>query len=466
MWAIVLVTVTNGQAAEPSRTSYRERLETLATDCANEGLTDEAAAIRAWAAPRDSQCFYPVLPEALVPLNASAGDENSWPVRFAKLRSERADELYEQAKQAVGAGRSGEAYQTLWNTLRENPDHALARKSLGYTLIEGAWRTRFEAEKHRAGQIWHAEFGWLPQEHVARYEAGERYYLKGWISAEKEAELRSELARGWLVQTEHYSIRTNHSLEAGVKLATRLERLHAVWRQLFVTYYASPRQIAEAFVRKPLAAPARRLQVVYYRDRAEYLSELRAHAAQIEITTGFYLGEKETAYFFAAEEEDVATQYHEATHQLFGESRPIARGVGADGNFWIIEGIACYMESLRERDGRWITGGLDTVRLLAARQRYTDDQFYLPLADLTALGMSELQQNPKIRSIYSQSTAMTHFLLHGLDGKYREAAMQYILAVYTGRDRATTLSELTETEYADLDRQYEAFIQQVPLPGE
>ncbi len=451
-------------AAEATSASYHDRLEQLAAECAAQGHTEDATAIRAWSVPRDPQCFYPVLVDSLIPLSVVESTSDSALARFAALRRERADELYAQARQTVESGRAAEAYQILWNVLRENPDHAAARKALGYQQLDGQWRTRFEAEKHRAGQVWSARFGWLPKDHAARYEAGERFHLGRWISAEREAELRVEMARGWQVQTEHYSVRTNHSLEAGVQLATRLERLHMVWRQLFVGYYASPRQIAEAFVRKPLAAPTSgRLQVIYHRDRAEYLRELRDAAAQIEITTGIYLGDKETAHFFAAEQDDIATQYHEATHQLFGESRPTAQGIGRDRNFWIIEGIACYMESLRERDGQWIVGGLDAQRVMAAKQRLVDDKFYLPIAELTSLGMLDLQQNPQIRSIYSQSTGLTQFLLHGLEGKNRQPTIQYLLAVYTGRDRATTLSELTETEYPELDQQYAKFIETVSI---
>jgi hypothetical protein len=445
-------------APEASADRFAARLSELAASLDADGKPAEATAVRQWAAPLDPQYFYPVLAEALSPLVDSAGTLNV-PEEFATLRRARADELYAEASQAAAAGNVGNAYQSLWNALREDPDHAAARKALGYQLIDGAWRTKFETEKFRAGQVWHPTYGWLPKEHVARYEAGERFYLGRWIPAEREAELRAELARGWQVQTEHYLVKTNHSLEAGVRLATRLERLHMAWRQLFVAYYASPRQMAEAFVRKPLAAPASgRRQVVLFRDRAEYLRELRSEAAQIEITTGFYLGDKRTAYFFAGEEEDVPTQYHEATHQLFGESRPTAQGVGRDANFWIIEGIACYLESLQERDGRWAVGGRDAQRVLAARQRLMEDKFYVPLADLTAIGMNGLQQNPQIRSIYSEATGLTQFLLHGLAGKYRAATIQYLVAVYTGRDRASTLEELTGAKYEDLDAEYKRFM--------
>jgi hypothetical protein len=443
-----------GARALAAETPYAARLGTIAVSLDQGGNATAAEVVRSWSEPHDPERFYPVLPEALSAIPESpASDDPLLP--FYAARRERANELFLSAQQAAGQGEVALAYHALWNALRENPDHAGARKALGYQQVDGRWLTRFETEKHRAGQVWHAQFGWLPKDHVARYEAGERFYLGRWITAEKEAGLRRDIARGWQVQTEHYLVKTNHSLEAGVRLASRLERLHMAWRQLFVAYYATPRQMAEAFVRKPLAAPgAGRRQVVLFRDRAEYLAELRSVANQIEITTGIYLGDKRTAYFFAGEEEDIATQYHEATHQLFGESRPTAQGVGRDGNFWFIEGIACYMESLAERDGRWSTGGLDAYRVQAARQRLVDDKFYLPLAELTAMGMQDIQQHRQIRSIYSQSTGLAQFLMHGAEGKHREAAIQYLLAIYTGRDRPSSLQELTGEEYSKLDAEY------------
>jgi len=443
------------KGADSGAQAYTERLRELSAKLAQPA---DAEVVRAWAADRVPECFYPVLPETLASFSDAERSSTALAPFFA-LRRERAETLFKNAQQAASAGDVSLAYQSLWNAVRENPDHAAARKALGYQQVDGRWLTKFEAEKLRAGQAWHPDFGWLPQANIARYEAGERLYLGRWITAAKEAELRSDISRGWQVQTEHYLVKTNHSLEAGVHLAARLERLHMAWRQLFVGYYATPRQMAEALVRKPLAAPGSgRRQVVLFRDRAEYLRELRSAAAQIEITTGIYLGDKEIAYFYASEDPDIATQYHEATHQLFGESRPTAQGIGRDGNFWIIEGIACYMESLREEEGRWRVGGLDAYRVQAARQRLVDDKFYLPLAELTSLGMAEIQQNPQIRSIYSQSTGLTQFLLHAADGRYRAATMQYLVAVYTGRDRDSTLQELTGVEYAELDRHYERYL--------
>ena len=87
------------------------------------------------------------------------------------------------------------------------------------------------------------------------------------------------------------------------------------------------------------------------------------------------------AHFFAGEDQHPATIFHEAIHQLFGESRKSVRNVGSLDNFWIIEGIATYFESLElHADGaRYYTlGGPHAGRLPAARERLLSGDRYIP----------------------------------------------------------------------------------------
>src|SRR5690606_37691545 len=127
--------------------------------------------------------------------------------------------------------------------LRENPEHERARKMLGYVKYQNAWHTPFELRQHRSGKVWHDRFGWLPRAHVERYERGERFALGRWMSADDEARVRSDIKRGWRVETDHYVVTTNHSLEEGVALARRLEVLHGMWRQAFAPYLATEQEM-------------------------------------------------------------------------------------------------------------------------------------------------------------------------------------------------------------------------------
>ena len=198
--------------------------------------------------------------------------------------------------------------------------------------------------------------------------------------------------------------------------------------------------------------------MVYYRTREEYQQALGIAQPQIDITLGIYFDSTRTAYFFAAEDQERGTLYHEATHQLFQETRPVVNGVGRKDNFWIVEGIACYMESLAEHPGYCTLGGANAGRMPAARHRLLEDKFYVPLAELVRFGIEELQHDPRIAKLYSQSSGLTNFLMHDAQGRYRDALVRYLDAIYSGRANAETLADVCGVSYETLDRQYREFM--------
>ena len=79
-----------------------------------------------------------------------------------------------------------------------------------------------------------------------------------WIDAANDATLHAEIANGWDIETEHYRIRTNHSIEAAVALGVKLENLHRLWRQIFLGYYASEADVEALFSGRPPPATSYR----------------------------------------------------------------------------------------------------------------------------------------------------------------------------------------------------------------
>ena len=112
------------------------------------------------------------------------------------------------------------------------------------------------------------------------------------------------------------------------------------------------------------------------------------------------------------------------------------------------------MESLAERDGFCIVGGQQAVRFQDARYRLINDDFYVPLAELVAISMDKLKTDDRIARLYSQSSGLTYFLMFADEGRRRDALVDYLVAIYTGRDRTSTLAELTGEKYEALDQQY------------
>ena len=439
--------------------AHAGELTGLADWCAEQGLAAESRLTHDWI-PTHAPLTLRValLPEEPGPAEPALSRE--WQARFTKLRVAQGARLFALAEEAVAAKRYALAFQLVHETLRENPNHEKARRLTGFKRHEGEWLTSYEIGKRRAAQVWHPKFGWLAQAQVERYESGERHYKRRWLSADDEATLRSDIDQGWRVETEHFQVQTNHSLEEGVRLAGQLERLHQVWRQVFVRFQQSDDQLAKLFRDgAPAGRNPRRHQVIYFRDREQYVQALEHSMPNISISTGYYDGKLRTAYFFAGDDSNL---YHEATHQLFSETRPVAKELGAAANFWVVEGVACFMESFTPAPGGVVLlGGADALRLDNARTRLERGD-YVPLAELTSMGLADVQRHPQISMLYSESSGLTYFLLFAADARYRENLVDYLVAVYTHRDRQTTLADLTERSYSELDAEYRQFIQQLP----
>ena len=448
--------------------SYRAKLDDLAAWCETQGLAAEAARTKTWSHPHGFDKLY------ITNLSAETGPSKppedasdaaqQWQEHFWKLRREQADELFKLARRAVDRQRPSLAFDLVLETLHENPDHETARGILGYQKYQGRWHTLYEIQKIRAGWVKSERFGWIREPDLPRYEKGERRRGNRWISAEEDARLHEDIRRGWLVETEHYTIRTNHSIEAGAALGERLERLYNVWRRLFIRFYATRQQVLGLFEGRSRGRPIKlpRHNIVYFRDRDDYNKLLKDAFANIAISSGLYVEQTRRAYFFAGPDQNNRTLQHEATHQLFHESRPVANNVGRGANFWIVEGIATYMESLREENGHFVLGGFDDIRMKAARYRLLKDDFYVPLAELCGYGMKRIQTDPRVATLYSQMAGLTNFLVYYDGGRYRDALVAYLHAVYNGNQNPNILPELTGSSFKTLDRQYREFMQQGP----
>jgi hypothetical protein len=400
---------------------------------------------------------------------------------FPAMRIKYADALFELAKRAAEAGQLSLAFQWATETLRENPDHADARRVLGYEQRDGRWLTPYGARMADAGKTWHSKFGWLAEADIPRYESGERLVGTRWVSTEDDTARRKDIKNGWQVRTDHFLVTTNHSLEAAVGLAARLERLHQVWRQLFAGFYLTENEVRHLFAgeRQP-RKQVRPFRVYYHKDREEYSAELRRRQPRVAETLGIYFDANREAHFFAGNGvaaggsparsstggPPVATLYHEAVHQLFQESKPAAKQIGNSANFWVVEGVATYFETLTEHaDGvaglYYTVGESSAGRLPKARERLLSG-FYVPLAELTRLGKDDLQRHAAIAEVYSQSAAMTAFLMEGELGRYREPLIRYLEAVYAGRDNDQFLADATGVGYDELDAQYRRYMENLP----
>ncbi len=408
-----------------------DALAALAVKCDELGLAEQAAITRGWTIPRHPGRQYLFIPPASDPAAPKAGSQQvvrQWYDRFLALRREQAAALFESAKKASDDGEPARAYQLLHEVLREDPDHAEARRILGYIQnARGEWTTPdWEKLVAQTPRLAHPQLGW---------RAGSYHRL----------------------ETPHFQIATNHSKAEALEAGRELEKLAGLWRQIFFRYWSTPEALAARLAggAEPLARPRPKMQVVLFKNRQEYTAFLRPSQPQAELTLGIYMHQQRVSYFFAGDKSVYPTWYHEAAHQLFQEA--VAGTVADPGlvrNFWALEGAALYMESLTDHSGYWTAGGCEAERLQLARYRALTGDFLLPSQRLSALGRTAIQNDPDIRKLYSQSAGFAQFLIDGENGRHREAFVDLLTAIYRGEDRSDSLAKLTGVSFADLDEQY------------
>lgn len=465
----------------PFRKQYSERrsrfegdLAELAARCETDGLPEAATHVREMARPvSPEEMNIGELPREVRPGLAAdlPEEEKQWRKQLRQRQQDYAKELFVLSQKALAAGHASFAYDLVREVAFHDSDNPAVRKVLGFVRLEDEWVSPFEAKMTRERKVWHDQFGWIPKEHVTRYEQGERVYKGRWITAEREAEIRRDFVNAWEVRTEHYLVRTDHSLERGVDLAKKLEDFQGLLKQTLAGFFNTPEQLRQLLaggangVPKP---PAKPLVVHFYRTRDEYIGYVKRETEQaVEITRGIFFPKTGVAHFFYDPEvTDDSTLYHEATHQMLSGSRPATGEIGVKSDFWVIEGIACYMESFRRSGRHFSVGDLQTPRLLSARDHFVIEKYYVPIETFSSLGMAAYQKSRDIKRNYSQGAALAHFFLHYDDGRYRDAFIEYLSQIYSPtksvRENPDSLSELTGVDASDLDREYAEFVRGLP----
>lgn len=448
---------------------YHRDLEKLAASGEKDNLPIAAEVIRDIAVPFSSQGFHKRdLPREVQerPTSELPEEEKAWRIGLRHLRRDYAQDLFALAQKSLNAGHISFTYELVCEVAHSDPDHAAARKALGFVRVGDEWKSPFEAKMDKDHKQWHTEFGWVPVDHLDRLKQGERFYKGRWISLEREAEMRRDFANAWEIRSEHYLVRTNHSLEKGVELATKLEGFHSLFFQSLTGFFNTPEQFRQLLTGSAAPKPPTKPLVVhFYRNRDEYLSRVRKETNQnVEITRGIYFPKTGVAhFFFDPEVSDDSTLYHEATHQLLSGARPGIGEIGMKSDFWCIEGIACYMESFHPESTEAPFGDPRTPRFQYAKAHFVVENYFLPLTEFSRMGMIAYQESREIKRNYAQGAALVHFFLHYNGGEYRDEFVEHLSQIYSVtksvREKPTPLWELIGIPATEIDQQYREHIQ-------
>lgn len=461
------------------------RIERRARDA---GATAVADLVRDWPRPDAGGVqFVPSVPPRIVapPEVDSPQLEEVW-TDFLRARRDRAEGLFALARTAAKAHaavptraersrpvdpdapplaqRSCAVVGLLFDVLRDDPDHERARRALGWIRRGDEWVWPEAGRRAERKEEFDPAFGWLPRGRLERYRSGERFDRGAWIVAAEDDARDRTVDRGRRFTSDHWEIVSTADMATTAGLAATLEDARLVWLCIFGAARQEPAALEKSLTAGGRPRPQEPFAATLCGSRGQYVEELERVEPSIARTEGIYWAPTKTAWFFAGpatgpDGEEVAgpaafTVHHEATHQLFAESRATSPLAGEACGFWAIEAAALYMESLRQTGDGWLVGGLDAGRVPAARERLLTDEFHVPLEELTTLGRADFQTRPRLADLYDEIAGLADFLMNGRGGRYREAFVEYLARVYSGTADPETLARLCRTSYADLDAEY------------
>jgi hypothetical protein len=457
-------------------------LKSLAERLTRDGQAEAAGAVRARlprpVAPDGPTRFVP-LPD-VIPPSPSAGSGGPG-AQLQAVLGRSATELFELARRAAKAvpPRYALAGECLRAVVERKPDHAEARRLLGFVPDKGGWARPFAVEQFRSGFINHPIFGWVKADWQPHLERGElpsppsRGKVR-WLPTAEADRLRAGWKPPWRIPTEHFQIETNVPLAEAISFGRRLEAFHDLFMALMADVQGDASPLARRFRDSHLVGePATTRHLVYYfASKDEYLDHLRPkYGAGIERSLGFYDPPRSStgrnpAYFFRDPQGDLpdtANLYHEVSHQLLFETAGPNHYTQNSANHWVFEGLGTYFETVESRpDGSLEVGGRVGRRMEEAIRSLVDQGRTIPLDRFVGLDETTFtRDDPAIFLRYQQAMALTVFLLQWHDGAYREGFLDYVRDAYRGRFRrgsGRSLEDRLGQPYATLEAQLLAFL--------
>lgn len=470
-------------------------LEALAGRLEKAGDAKAAAAVRRrmWRArDKDGATRFVPLPEVVAKVasglaNVPASEKGrgeDWQTDLRKLLEKSAGSLASLASRATSEA-SGKQYaladECLRQVLDRRPNHAEARRLLGYVPHDGGWATPYAVKMLREKRVAHPTFGWVDSSWIPHLEAGELPAPNRgtgsprWLPTEEADRLHERWESCWRIPTEHFQIQANVPLSEAIAFARQLEAFHQLFFALVPDLIIDENRLplAQRIKDKKLTGerPAPLHLVYYFRDKSEYLEHvMTAHGPGYENSLGLYVPPKSgktkraPAYFYrdpGGQIEASATLYHEVSHQLLFESAGPNAYDRNVGNYWVFEGLGTYFETIvQATDGSLSVGGLVGPRIELAK-RHLENGSFLPIQRLVQLGQNAFTAEDNVYLHYAEGMALAVFLMQADDERYRETFLEYVRDAYRGRLKGGTgkpLKTRLGVSYETLDREFHTFL--------
>jgi hypothetical protein len=215
----------------------------------------------------------------------------------------------------------------------------------------------------------------------------------------------------WQIDTTHYALRTNLTLETAVRTALELELFY----RSFMSQFGAPLKLHE------ILAP---LTFQMHADRGSF--------PEIASGRGSYFDREQRRVLINAEGGLVrGLVFHEATHQLLA-------GLASNLPAWVDEGLSEYFASLWANEavrGREFPNAIlkyHFATVAKAEKPYS-------LEKLLAMSSGDFIASKNAELKYAQAYSLVYFCLHGEDGVYRNGFFHFLRGLSRGKTKASDL---------------------------
>ncbi|HWE38858.1 MAG TPA: DUF1570 domain-containing protein [Isosphaeraceae bacterium] len=467
------------------------RLARLAETLAAAGKGEEAERVRKQvepAEPKDGPTRFVPLSEVVPAAKPGLASVPTLPAEAEAIRSRTAKALFDLAGRAAAKERLALADACLRGVLAREPDHAEARRLMGYVRHDGGWATRFASQRLKEGWMRHPTYGWVNASWVAHLDRGElpgRSFKQGqpteWLPAERADAIRANVATPWSITTEHFLIKANVPLAEAIAFVRRLEDFHDAFFALMADVIGP--ELHPLALRYRGAEPKKQAphRVYYFADRQQFVAYLASKRVDAGDSLGYYDGfagpngkqAPAPSLFFrdpGGEIKATETLYHEVSHQLLFESAGASHFDRNPGNIWVFEGLGTYFETVEpQADGSLRIGGRVGARMARALERLVSNREMIPLGRFIAMDKDVFRSEVggAVYLHYAQAIALATFLMQYDHGRYRDPFLAYVRDAYKGRlhnPGTPSLAQRLGTLYPTLERQLLTFLAESPGP--
>lgn len=465
----------------------------------------EAARAARLAAPTDPAEFLPIRFRPLRLLDHADPDPLADVPEARALRVEFAERQHQLRRDAADAKCWSLALEAARRTLELDPDHADARRVLGFLPDpenHSRWLRPHQIKQRADGRIDHPAFGWVPSDWRESLDAGllpappANFNFNAaagsarnpnprnvrWLDPEPAEALRAAFNPPWEIASEHFLLRSNLPLERLVPLSRLLEDYYELFLEVMADVIGPKSPPVQRLLNPELPPrPARFLHEIHiFATRAQYVEHLRrVHERDAGESLGVYFsakdlkrrGDRGASFFHNDPDADIdplATLFHELCHQLLAELGDPVRARPEDPHYWVFEATGTYFETLTlEPGGTLLLGAPLGERYEAAKIRILDRGEFVPVDQLIALNRDRYLDNRRVFLNYAQTQAYAVYLMHAEAGAHRAPFLAYVRDVLLGQARARSFRDLPNrlgVPPRTLDQNFRTFLETYAPP--